>query len=208
MPSRPTRKEIAEQDRYQLARLAAFRRAADAVTAAFAAFVEVRAVKLFGSVARPLEREVPRFQPFRRLGIEILHECSDVDLAVWIDRLDNLAALNLIRSRAVTALHKEGALGVAHHQVDVFLFDKNWNDYAGRLCTFGQCPKGKFECLAPGCGRRLFLKQHRNFTLGADALAGDRSVLLYERGRGIICHACDLGEAIAPERGLSDEAIR
>lgn len=200
MSSRPTRQEIAEQDRYQLARQAAFRRAADAVTAAFAAFVEVRAVKLFGSVARPLEREVPRFQPFRRLGIEFLHECSDVDLAVWIDRLDNLAALNRARSRAVTAHHREGTLGVAHHQVDVFLFDKGWNDYVDRLCAYGQCPKGKADYLTPGCGRQLFLKQHRNFALAADALAGDRSVLLYERGRGVMCRACDLGEVIAPAR--------
>jgi len=45
----------------------------------------VRAIALFGSVARPLAREVPRFQPYRGLGIELLHERKDVDLAVWLD---------------------------------------------------------------------------------------------------------------------------
>jgi hypothetical protein len=196
MPRRPTRREIAEQDHYQLMRQAVLRRAADAVAAAFAAFAEVRAVTLFGSVARPLEHELPRFQPFRRLGIEILHECRDVDLAVAIDRLDNLAALNRARNRAVANLHEGGGPGVAHHQVDVFMFGTGWNDYLGRLCTYGQCPKGKVECLVPGCGHVLFLRQHEGFVLSHDALAADRCMPLYERGRGILCRACDAEDAI------------
>lgn len=126
-------------------------------------------------------------------------------MAVWIDPLDNLAALNRARSRAVTAHHQEGTLGVAHHQVDVYLFDKSWTDYAGRLCTYGQCPKGKVDCLTPGCGSQPFLKQHRDFALGADALAGGRSVLLYEREHGVVSRACDLGEVIAPGPDTSDE---
>jgi hypothetical protein len=195
MPHRPSRREIAEQDRHQLMRQAVFRRAADAVAAAFAAFAEVRAVTLFGSVARPLEHEVPRFQPFKRLGIEILHECRDVDLAVAIDGLDNLGALNRARSRAVTNLHPGGGPGVAHHQVDVFIFGIGWNDYLGRLCTYGQCPKGKGECLVPGCGRELFLKQHEGFVLRHDALAAARCMPLYERGHGILCRASDADDA-------------
>jgi hypothetical protein len=39
---------------------------------------------LFGSVARPLRKKVPRFKEFRRAGIELLYECKDVDLAVWV----------------------------------------------------------------------------------------------------------------------------
>src|SRR5215471_12172564 len=183
MPRRPGRREIAEQDRYALARLAAFRRAADAVTAAFAAFPEVRAVTLFGSTARPLTREVPRFQPFKRFGIEVLHECHDVDLAVWIDRLDNLSALNRVRNRAVIDLHKDSGLGVAHHQVDVFLFGRGWSDYLGRLCTYRECPKGAADCRTPGCGRESLLKQHEGFAFRSDALASDRVIPLYERGR-------------------------
>lgn len=70
---------LAEQDRFLLLRHHSFR-AADAVTASFVSLAEVQRVALLGSVARPLRREVPRFQPFRRLGIELLHECKDVDL--------------------------------------------------------------------------------------------------------------------------------
>ncbi len=169
-----------------------FRRAADSVATDLAKMEEVRAVTLFGSLARPLVREVPRFQPFKRHGIEILHECGDIDLAVAVDRLDSLAILNRARSRAVNNLLKDTGIGVAHHQVDIFLFGEGWKHYLGRLCTFGQCPKGKVECLTPGCGREPFLKQHEGFVLEADALAADRAVPLYERGRGFLRLASDL----------------
>jgi hypothetical protein len=175
-----------------LARQAAFRRAADAIAADLAKVKEVRAVALFGSVARPLVREVPRFQPFRRHRIEILHECGDIDLAIAVDRLDNLSALNRTRNRAVIDLFQRAGIGVAHHQVDVFLFAEDWNDYLGRLCSFAQCPKGKVECLTPGCGREPFLKQHEGFVLEPGALAVDRSLTLYERGTGFLHRASDL----------------
>ena len=139
-----------------LARQALFRRAADVLAAELAAVPEVRAITLFGSVARPLEREVPRFRPYRYYRIEILHECRDIDLAVWIDRFDNLAALNRARGQAVASLFRGTGIGVAHHQVEIFLFGHGWHDYRGRLCTYGQCPKGKVDCLTPGCGRELF----------------------------------------------------
>ncbi len=189
---RPTRREIAEQDRYLIAQQLRFRHAADAVTAAFAEFPEVRAVTLFGSVARPLWREVPRFSDFRRHGIETWHECKDVDLAVALDRLDNLRPLGRARNLAVNRLHEATGVGVAHHQVDVFLFGRDWRDYAGRLCPFGQCPKGKPECSVPGCGRLPFLKQHEAFALHREALAADRIVPLYERGQGILRRAAEL----------------
>ena len=175
-----------------LARQAAFRRAADIIAADLTKVPEVREVALFGSLARPLVREIPRFQPFKRHRIEILHECGDIDLAIEIDRLDNLAALNRARSRAVINLFKETGIGVAHHQVDIFLFGKGWNDYLGRLCTYAQCPKGKVECLTPGCGREPFLKQHEGFVLEPGALAVDRAVPLFERSSGFLRRACDL----------------
>ncbi len=80
----PSRADGAREDRYQIKRQQDFRAAADAVAAALAPVPEIEKIALFGSVARPLFREVPRFQPYRRLGIEILHECKDVDLAVWL----------------------------------------------------------------------------------------------------------------------------
>jgi len=181
-----------------LARQATFRRAADMIAADLTKIPEVRAVALFGSVARPLAREVPRFQPFKRHRIEILHECGDIDLAIAIDRLDHLAALNRARSRAVINLLKETGIGVAHHQVDVFLFGEGWNDYLGRLCTYGECPKGKVECLTPGCGREPFLKQHEGFVLEPGALATDRAVPLYERENGFLRRAADLDASSLP----------
>lgn len=195
MSRRPTRRDVEEHDRYELVRHATFRRAADTVTAAFAAVPEVRAVALLGSVAGPLERELSHFQHFRRYGIETLHYCKDVDLAVQIDRLDNLAALNRARGAAVATVHASGGPGVAHHQVDVFLFGSGWGDYLGRLCSYSQCPKGKRECYVPGCGREPLLKQHEGFVLQPDALAPDRCILLYERGRGILRRAAETDDA-------------
>jgi hypothetical protein len=193
MSSRPTRKQIAEEDGRQLKRQADFRLAADAVAAALAPFREVRAIALFGSVARPLEREVPRFQSFRRHGVEVLHECGDVDLAVWLDATDGLAALGRARNLAVNRLYAETGVGVANHQVDIFLFEPATNAYLGRLCRFNECPKGKPPCQVPGCGRAPFLQQHEAFAIYPDALAEGRMVRLYDRERGWLAKASEIG---------------
>jgi len=110
-----------------LDRQAQFRLAADVVTAALAEVPEVEAVALIGSVARPLWREVPRFQPFRYWDVPVWHECKDVDLAVWLDRFDRIETLNQARSVALYGLFKEKQIGVAHHQVEIFdLPSKGW----------------------------------------------------------------------------------
>jgi hypothetical protein len=192
MPSRPTRRQIEEEDARQLRQQAAFRLAADAVAAALAGFDEVRAIALFGSVARPLFREVPRFQPYRRLRIELLHECKDVDLAVWLDHTRRLAELGRARNVAVSQLHATTGVGVAHHQVDVFLFAAVTGAYLGGLCSFASCPKGKRECLVPGCGAVPLLQQHEGFEMYPDALAEDRTVRLYDRERGWLTKAADI----------------
>ncbi len=75
----PSRRAVAEQDHSLLKRQEDFRAAADAVAATFSEFEEVQAIALFGSVAKPLVREVPRFAEFRRHGIETWHECKDVN---------------------------------------------------------------------------------------------------------------------------------
>jgi hypothetical protein len=188
---RPTRQEIAAQGRQMLDRQAQFRLAADAVTAALVGVPEVEAVALIGSVARPLWREVPRFQPFRDWGISVWHECKDVDLAVWLDRLDRLQTLNRARSLALHQLFQEKQIGVAHHQVEIFILQGEVNAYRGRLCSFSQCPKGKRECLVPGCGRDPFLEQHAGFAFWPDALAPDKIMPLYDRRRGILRRAAE-----------------
>jgi predicted nucleotidyltransferase len=175
MARRSLEEWIDEQDGYARRRHAEFRRAAEAVAAAFARRPEVRSVRLFGSVARP-----PRTTRTRR-GWEMLHHSKDVDLAVWVDGLDDLAGLNAARSRAVSRLFRETGVGVAHHQLDVFLFEPGSDRYLGRLCSFAVCPKGKPECLTPGCGREPLLRQHEDFTFDPDALTEDRVVRLFDR---------------------------
>jgi hypothetical protein len=88
----------------------------------------------------------------------------------------------VLRSRAVNQLWNDKEMGVAHHQVDVFLFDAA-STYLGRLCCFNQCPKHKPECHAVNCGRIPFLRQHDGFVLGPDSLRADRIQVLYDRAR-------------------------
>ena len=54
-------------------------------------FPFINAIALTGSAARLLWKEVPRFREYRRRGIEVWHECSDVDLVIWLDSFDQLA---------------------------------------------------------------------------------------------------------------------
>jgi predicted nucleotidyltransferase len=167
---------IPEDDRFILARYAHFREAAEYVAAAFALLSSVRRVALFGSVASSPKSESGRV----RRGGSILHEPKDVDVAVWIDHAADLDGLRALRSRAVTELWNDKEVGVAHHQVDVFLVDAA-GTYLGRLCCFNQCPKHKPDCRALNCGRIPFLRQHDGFVLDPDALRADRIKILYER---------------------------
>jgi hypothetical protein len=180
----PGRREIAADNERMQRRQRELRLAADYVARAFAVFPEVQRIVLFGSVAVPLRKEVPRFREYRRAAIAIGHECKDVDLAVWLTDLGNLRALGKTRSRAVNQLLAETGVGVAHHQVDVFVMEPGMDRYLGRLCRFGECPKSKRECLVPGCGEPLFLRQHEGFTLRRNALRPKRTVVRFEREVG------------------------
>lgn len=175
----PDEDDIASQNRYQLKRQRNFRTAAETVARALSQLPEVRKVVLFGSVSRPLKKEVPRFREYRSRGIEVLHECNDVDLAVWVSRLDGLKSLQKARSQALNDLLREANIGVAHQQVEIFLMEPGTDRYLGRLCCFGNCPKGKADCIAPRCGQKRFLKQIDGFKFRKDAL--DTDVILYER---------------------------
>jgi len=179
----PGAEQIAEENRLLVRRWNDFRLAADRVAEALSATPSVRRVVLFGSVTVPLEKEVPRFREFSRAGIALWHECKDVDLAVWVGDLSDLKQLQRARSQALNALLNGSNVGVAHHQVDIFLFEPGTDRYLGRLCVFGRCPKGKPECHVAGCGASPFLQQHEGFTFPSDALAPERSVVLYDRDR-------------------------
>lgn len=174
--------DLEDEDGFHLRRQEQFRAAADWVAVAFAGLSMVEKVALFGSVARPLEREPPRSRRLRRQG-NVLHECKDVDLAVWVTDVGDLKSLQMARARAVNDLLASTGFGVAHHQVDVFLFEPGTDRYRGRLCSFGVCPKGKPECLVPGCGQALFLRQHERFALDPNALEPGCTILLFDRAR-------------------------
>ena len=133
---------------------------------------------LFGAVAQPLQQEKPHYRKYRRAGIPMLHVCKDIDLAVWVSNADCLRAMQKARSRALSLLFDEHNIGVAHHQVDVFIMEPDSDRYLGRLCTYSLCPKGKPECRVPGCGSTPLLRQHDDFELNPSALLSDKSIIL------------------------------
>jgi len=180
-PGVPSARQIRDQRALLERERREFRRAAERVAAALAEAPEVRRIVLFGSVATPPPDEVPRFCEYRQAGILLPHECKDADLAVWLDDLGNLDGLRKKTSRSLARLFEEEDIGVAHHQLDVFLFEPGTNRHLGRLCHFNQCPKKKPECLVPDCGRVSFLRQIEGFSLRPNAIDAARSVLLYDR---------------------------
>ena len=189
---RPTsRAGIEEQNSLLLDRYRQFRIAADVVAAALRTHPHVLAIALIGSVARDPWKEVPRFSPYRRARVGLWHECKDLDLAIW---LSNLSDLNDLRRRSAAALRKlmeRARIGVAAHQVDVFILEPETDRYLGRLCAFNACPKGKRECLVPGCGDVPFLRQHEDFAWWPDTLAPGRAVRLFDRASGPVAKAAD-----------------
>ena len=157
------------------------------------AFPEVHTVAVIGSVARALWKEVPRFSDFRREGIEVWHECRDLDLALWIESQQRLREIHRAANRALSKAFTSGAgTSVVPHQLDIFMFNPTNDAYLGRLCSFNQCPKGKRDCLVPGCGAIAFNKAIDGFVPRADLLAPAQHATLYRRGAGRLRSALDL----------------
>lgn len=170
-----------------------FRIAADVVTDAWMSFPDVQAVAVIGSVAKALWKEVPRFSEFRRRGIEVWHECRDLDLALWIDSQRQLDQLRRAASRALHAAFEQGAgTSVVAHQLDIFLIEPGTDRYVGRLCEFKACPAAKRDCAAPGCGTIPFNKVIADFKPRTDLLEPATYAMLYERGRGRLRSALEL----------------
>jgi hypothetical protein len=195
------RSQIEDQNRYLLRQQHQFRLAADVVTEAWMTFPEVRAVAVIGSVAKRLWKEIPRFTAFRRQRIEVWHECADLDLALWLDSQHRLREIRRAGDRALRTAYEAGTdISVADHQVDVFLFEPVSDAYLGRLCKFNQCPKGKSDCLVPGCGAIPFNRVFPEFVPRDDLLAGAQDALLYRRGTGRLRSAVDL-PSVEAEQG-------
>ena len=181
----PDSKEIQEENQAMLHRQEQFLIAAKYVADSLSNIPEVQKVVLFGSVAKPLEKEVPRFRKFRRAGINIRHECQDADMAVWTSDLRRLKVIQKARTQALNNLFAERQIGVAHHQVDIFVIEPKTNRYLGRLCIFGSCLKGKDKCRVSRCGEYRFLQQHEGFKFESKNLDDETSIVLFER-----CEEC------------------
>jgi hypothetical protein len=198
------RAEIEDQNSGLLRLQYDFRRAADIVTDALMTFEEVEAVAVIGSVAKPLWKEVPRFREYRRAGIEVWHECKDVDLAVWVSSQLRLGELRRARDTALRRAYESGkGPSTANHQVEIFLIEPGTDRYLGRLCSFSACPKGKRDCSVPGCGAIPFNKVVDGFVPHADLLASASYAMLYRRGAGRLRSALDLpgvDDATQPRR--------
>jgi hypothetical protein len=177
--------EINDGHRHLLRRRDAFRRFAELFAPIAARRDFVQRIVLFGSVAAPLQKEIPRFSRLRRERIAVWHECKDVDLAIWVTNFTRLRELK----RAVTETvnqwqeiaNREHYGGIPHHQVDVFLLEPGTNQYRGNLCTFSTCPKGKPECEVAGCGEHLFLRLYEDFRFDPGAPFGPHAVVLFDR---------------------------
>jgi hypothetical protein len=176
----PTEEEISEENRWLERRQREFRTAAQFVARAFARVSGVERVTLFGSVAAPLRHEIPRFRRFRRHRQPLLHECKDVDLAVHLRDLSRLNELKKARARALRDLLEVHDIGVAHHQVDVFVLEPGTGRYLGRLCEYKECPAGKPACLVPGCGATPWVKVIEGFALDPGALTKRPTEVLFE----------------------------
>ena len=173
-------RKINETNQLMLTQQKNYRLAADYVANSLKQIDEVEKIVLFGSIANHLKKEVPRIREFRCANIEVWHECKDVDIAVWLSDRSILRTVQKELSKALNRLLQERNVGVAHHQVDVFIFEPETNRYLGRLCNYSTCPKGKDDCLIPGCGEIPLLKQHDDFTLKRDTLESDSSVVLFD----------------------------
>lgn len=99
------------------------------------------------------------------------------------------------KGKALRELYKQTGFSVADHQVDAFLLEPGSDRYLGRLCRYNQCPKGKADCAAPGCGAMPFLKQHEGFRWRPDSLTG--AVILFDRATNCSARAADL--SLPPE---------
>jgi hypothetical protein len=186
-PEPPSEEDLQEENTRALRRQCLYRWAAQLLAVAMSQLPEVQRVAAFGAVAQPLEMEVPRFREFRRHRIEILHECADLDLAVWTANLPGLRELKRAMSSGLSLVQDTPWGGVAHHQVDVHIFDAGSGAYRGRLCAFGQCPKPrKIQCLVRGCGAQPFLQQFEKYRFNSAQFEGEPRVTLFDRASGFL----------------------
>ena len=107
------------------------------------------------------------------------HECDDIDLALWLSDLADLNRLRRAYAKALRVQFNSDGIGVATHQIDVFIMEPGIDRNLGRLCAYNTCPRGKIACHVPGCGDVRFLQQHNDFAWWPDPLAEGQAVWLF-----------------------------
>ncbi len=172
--------EIHEADQRMLRRQKNFRNAARAVTDHLAAMPEVQQVRIFGSVALPLWKEVHHDPRFRHRNIRIYHEYANIDLAVRVTSPAGADRIRKAGSRVVADLNEQDIyLEIALHTFSIHLIDHATGRYLGMACHFNQCPKHKRECQVPGCGAAAFVRILPGFRLKPHRLNEWNSQVLY-----------------------------
>lgn len=180
----PDADEIEENNARALRRQCLYRWAAQSIAIAMNSLPEIRKVAAFGWVAQRLKMEAPRSGHYRRLGIKTYHLCRDLYLAAWKADLGDLRGLKKALQGGISIVHDTGYGGVAHHQVDVHVFDAATGDYRGWLSIFREYPKGKRECLARGCGDQPFLQQSDGYRFNLAQFAAEPKVILADKESG------------------------
>ncbi|HLJ49394.1 MAG TPA: hypothetical protein VKU01_25450 [Bryobacteraceae bacterium] len=111
-----------------------------------------------------------------------MYDCIRLDLAIWLSDFSQLKNLKNEMARGLALTQDTDDGGVAHHLVEVYLFEAASGEYRGKLCGFGKCPeKGKRECDVPGCGKQPFLRQIQGYRFDPAWFAIVPKVVLFDR---------------------------
>ncbi len=100
-----------------------FRWAAQLLAHNLAMVPEVQRVAAFGAVAQPLRLENAPFHHYRRSGVQVLHQCRDVDLAISIPVDCMLQPLKKAVKNTISLLQETAYGGVAPQHLDLHLMD-------------------------------------------------------------------------------------
>jgi cupin 2 domain-containing protein len=150
-------------------------------------FPEVEKIALFGSLAKPPYR---KWLPTRK-RIWTFHQPSDIDLAIWLSSLEQLAAMRQTLAKLVGEIAQK-VPGLCNDRIELFVFDSKSSKFLGWVCHYHQCPRQGMECMVEGCGKPKHLKQMGGFKLTPDAVSRIHSQLLFERHPTVECSHLNL----------------
>ena len=157
---------IARQDDGLLRRYRDFRRAADALAAAWRSHPEEAAVTLIGSVRRSLGRKCRALHPIGERG----SRCG-TNARTSISRYGSRTRATLTAFAGPTPkpyawCGTKKPSGVASHEVDAFVLEPGTDRYLGRLCDFNYVPRARPSVWCRAVGSRSFCAGTRTFAGG------------------------------------------